>query len=314
MRTKLAIALTVMVASMTASGAFAQASTRATPRARAAASVNNSPYLGIGVQDIDADRAKALNLREVRGVEVTSVANESPAAKAGIKDGDVILEFNGQPVEGGEQLARFVRETPVGRQVKIGISRNGAVQTVTATVEARKSVMIPGDGTWTMPEVRVPNVPMPPMPPMEIPNFYSMYQSPVLGIMGEALGQQQQLAEFFGVQDGVLVKAVTHNSAAEKAGIKAGDVIVKIDDTKVSTSREISSALRAARSKKTINITVVRNKKELTLPVTLEASTGLDAPVRAGLVIPGFTLQLDMPVITIHGGPILQLSTGHSVI
>src|SRR5262245_2409533 len=95
-------------------------------RAKTAASVMaHASYLGIGAQDIDSARASTLKLKDVRGAEVTSVQPDSPAAKAGIKDGDVILEYNGQPVEGKDQLARMVQETPVGRQVKIGISRNG---------------------------------------------------------------------------------------------------------------------------------------------------------------------------------------------
>ena len=73
-----------------------------------------TPYLGIGVQDVDSERAKALKLNEDRGVEVTSVMADSPAAKAGLKEGDVVLEFNGEKVQGGEQLTRLVRETPVG--------------------------------------------------------------------------------------------------------------------------------------------------------------------------------------------------------
>src|SRR5271157_3200822 len=69
-------------------------------------------YLGIGVADITAERAKALNLKEVRGAEVTNVAEDSPAAKAGIKEADVVLEYDGAPVQVIEQLTRLVRETP----------------------------------------------------------------------------------------------------------------------------------------------------------------------------------------------------------
>src|SRR5689334_25024397 len=99
MTLKFAIGMTILAAG-TATIAFAQASARTAPRARAAATVStNSSYLGIGVQEIDADRAKALKLKDVRGAEVTSVAEESPAAKAGVKDGEVIMEFNGLPVE-----------------------------------------------------------------------------------------------------------------------------------------------------------------------------------------------------------------------
>jgi len=72
----------------------------------------------------------------------------------------------------------------------------------------------------------------------------------------------------------VLVKLVRKNSAAEKAGIKAGDVVVKVDDTAVSTSQEITRTLRALGAKKNFTVTVVRNKKEISLPVTVEAQGG----------------------------------------
>src|SRR5206468_8993249 len=85
----------------------------------------SSSFLGVGVSEIDSERAKALNLKEERGVEVKNVDEDSPAAKAGVKVGDVVLDYNGQRVEGMEQFVRFVHETPVGRPVKLLISRNG---------------------------------------------------------------------------------------------------------------------------------------------------------------------------------------------
>jgi serine protease Do len=120
------------------------------------------------------------------------------------------------------------------------------------------------------------------MPDFDMPNFSMTYNSPRLGIMGEPLGSQEQLAEFFGVKDGVLVKSVTRNSAAEKAGIKAGDVIVKIDDEKVNTSSDITRALRgSSQSKKTVTVVVVRQKKETPITVTVETPAGVGRPVRA---------------------------------
>src|SRR5205823_12074314 len=119
-------------------------------------------FLGVGVTEIDSERAKALNLREERGVEVKKVDEDSPAAKAGVKDGDVVLEYNGQRVEGIEQFLRFVRETPVGRQVKLLISRGGATQTLTATIGSRPAgmVMFSGDEfKFKMPEIRIPDMP-----------------------------------------------------------------------------------------------------------------------------------------------------------
>src|SRR6185369_11111273 len=87
-------------------------------------------YLGIGIQEITAQRAKALKLGEEAGVEVTRVAPDSPADKAGLRVGDVVLQYNGMKVEGLEQLSRLVRETPVGREVKLDIFRNGAPLTL----------------------------------------------------------------------------------------------------------------------------------------------------------------------------------------
>jgi serine protease Do len=276
MKTSLGIVLAA-AASLVSSSVFAQS---AAPRARTAQGFvvekASGGYLGIGGLDINPDRAKALNLKEERGVEVSSLAEEGPAAKAGIKQGDVVLEFNGQAVQGTAQFQRLVRETPVGRQVKITVWRAGAPLTLNATVGENKQTafVAPGDGwNFSMPEV-------PPMPNIEIPHFQMNLQNPMLGIVGESLGQEDQLAEFFGVQDGVLVRSVRKGSAAEKAGIKAGDVITKVDDSKVTTSAEITRVLRGLKSKKTFGVTVVRNRKETPLTITME-STG--STIRAAI-------------------------------
>ena len=230
-------------------------------------------YLGIGVVEVTPDRAKTLNMKEDRGAEVSSVAADSPAAKAGLKVGDVVLEYNGQPVQGTEQLTRMVRETPPERQVKMTVWRNGRTETVTATIGTRSgnSGMIMGapDG-WVMPEITIPRISP---PQIDIPRFQMNWQNPRLGITGEALGQEEQLAEFFGVKEGVLVKSVVKNSAAEKAGIKAGDVITKVGDSKVNSTEEITRVLRGLRdAKNTLSVTVVRAKKEMPVTVTIEGS------------------------------------------
>src|SRR5690242_3687851 len=111
MRMQFAIGAALLAAGLTAS-----AQTTPRPMARSAQMLGAATraWLGIGVKDVDSETAKKLNLKDVRGVEITNVEPDSPAAKAGIKEGDVVLEYNGQPVEGGEQLSRLVRETPIG--------------------------------------------------------------------------------------------------------------------------------------------------------------------------------------------------------
>jgi hypothetical protein len=196
----------------------------------------------------------------------------------------VILEYNGQHVEGWEQLRRLVSETPVNREVKIGIWRNGAAQTLTATVGSHKdprangeTIVIPNGANAFPFKMDQPYMSM--APSIEIPEFRTFSQNRTIGIFGEPLGQEEQLAEFFGVKSGILIRSVVKGSAAEKAGMKAGDVVTKIDDTVVSSPSEITSALRAAGSKRTFTVTVVRNKKETTLNLTLDSATS----VRGGL-------------------------------
>ncbi len=241
----------------------------------------SATYLGIGVADVNAERAKELKLPEERGVEVKSVTPDGPAAKAGIKEGDVVLEYNGQRVEGRESLLRMVRETPAGRQAKLLIWRNGAAQTITATLGKRPHGVIAGrDGReWSfempeMPEIVIPRIP-------DLPRSTLSWRSGVLGVESESLNSQ--LAEYFGVKEGVLVRSVVRGSAAEKAGIKAGDVIVKLDGTAVTSPREISSVLRSLRGvKRNVLVVIVRERKEMTLNVTVEdPSSDAPRPVRA---------------------------------
>jgi len=256
----------------------------------AAIAVQSSPYLGVSVMNLDAAKAKTLKLKEEHGAEITSIDNSGPAAKAGVKIGDVVLEYDGQPVRDSEQLQHLVRETLPGHEVKLSVWRNGAAQTVTATIENRRMAMIEGEPWFAVPMPAPQSRPTPPMPPMpqsseppmsstwpyfgnmpnfdlDIPRIQTIMQNSALGIAGEPLGDEQQFAEFFGVKDGILVKSVDANSPAEHAGVKAGDVIVKVGDTRVGSLRELSTALRAVRSKGAYTLTVVRNKKEIAVTV-----------------------------------------------
>lgn len=220
-------------------------------------------YIGVMIQEIDGERAKALKLPEDAGVEITVVEPDSPAAKVGLKVGDAVLKYNGQPVEGMEQFARMVRETPAGHEVKLEISRGGATQTVAVRVGQRKAQHM--DIVMPMPmngfEIQMP----------DFPRGFLPAPASILGVETEAI--DGQLAQYFGVKDGVLVRSVVKGSAAEKAGIKAGDVIVRIGDTHVQTPMDISGYLRTVRGKST-QLGLMRDRKEVTLTVAVPEGPG----------------------------------------
>jgi len=216
-------------------------------------------YLGVNLAEVNADRARELKLKEPYGVEITRVEEGSPAEKAGLKSGDVVLEYNGQRVEGMEQFGRLVHETPAGREAKLLISRAGVTQSMSATLGTRKGKTLTGN----FPGIAIPEIHLP-----DIPQIFTAWRSPMLGVEAESLGSQ--LAAYFGVKDGVLVRAVIKDSAAEKAGIKAGDVITKIDATSVTTPSEVSGAVRSASAKKTFPVELVREHKDMTINVNIE--------------------------------------------
>ena len=222
-------------------------------------------YLGVDIRDVTADRVSALKLKEERGVEITMVDGDAPAGKAGLREHDVILEFNGTGVESEEQIRRLIREVPPGRTVTLGISRDGSPMKINVQLadhgaveaQARPRIIIPA-----------PRGPFFPRNSMDLPFQIQTYSS-VLGVQTESL--TRQLGEYFGVKDGegVLVRSVEKGSAAEKAGLKAGDVIVRADNEKLTDRIDLSHILRNHRTGGKMTLVVVRDKHEQTFVVTL---------------------------------------------
>ena len=226
-------------------------------------------YLGIGVAEINAERAKALKLSEERGVEITRVEPDSPAEKAGLKPGDVVLEYNGQRVEGAQQFVRMVRETPPGRRITLLVSRDGATQTVTATLGRRRADDWPLGPEFRANMERLREQLRDLRIDMYAPRAMVLsWRSTLLGVEAESL--TDQLAEFFGVKEGVLVRSVLKGTPAETAGLKAGDVITKVDGETVRTPTQVANRLRASRAKGSAQLTIVRNRQEMTVTIALE--------------------------------------------
>lgn len=232
-----------------------------------------SSYLGVDIVDISADRLSALKLKEEQGVEVTMVDQDAPAGKAGVKEHDVILTMNGTAVESKSQLQRMIHETPAGRVVSLGLSRDGQPLTIKVQLADRRSEfphVAKGKDKDKDNDFHFEMPPMPDMHDFEVPNIGVVYvhSSMRSGVMVENL--TPQLGEFFGAKNGsgVLVRSVEKGSRADKAGLRAGDVIVRVGEQPVHDTSDFTHSLRG-HGGGSVKVSVIRDKKEQTLTLTL---------------------------------------------
>jgi serine protease Do len=228
-------------------------------------------YLGVDTRDITSDRLGPLHLKDERGAEVTMVDQDAPAGKAGVKENDVILTMNGTDVQSVEQLRRMIRETPPGRVVTLGISRDGQMLSIKVELGDRKKNFahdMGPDGKQF--KFNMPVMPaLPALPDMDLPvSVVVVHSAARSGLMVENL--TPQLGEFFGTKNGqgVLVRSVEKGSRADKAGFRAGDVIVKVNGEPIHDSGDFSHALRS-RKDNTASVSFIRDKKEQTVTITL---------------------------------------------
>lgn len=227
-----------------------------------------SSYLGVDISDVSAERTSALKLKEEQGVEITTVDQDSPAGKSGLKVHDVILSMNGTAIESEAQIRRMIHETLPGRTVSLGISRDGQPMTVKVQLGDRRKALAWSRGfALNVPAVpAMPTIPM--MSEMEFPGVMVLSSSARNGLAVENL--TPQLGEFFGVKSGrgVLIRSVNKGSPAEHAGFHAGDVIVRINEEKIDDTSDFSRALRALKNNKA-SVAVIREKREQNLMLTL---------------------------------------------
>jgi serine protease Do len=217
------------------------------------------------------------------GVSIETVEPGGPADKAGIKGGDTVTEFDGERVRSVRQFLRLVQESTPGRSVPVVLSRGGQRVSVNVTPESSSF----GDDfnlrLLETPTARLARpTPMPPSPPAaprapRAPSLISpaapfelfgRVRTGRLGVTMEDL--DSQLAEYFGVKEGVLVKSVTQDSPASKSGLKAGDVITAINGRHVYDSSDITRALDRVEADGEITLEVMRDRKTQTLKGKLE--------------------------------------------
>jgi serine protease Do len=230
-------------------------------------------YLGVDTRNLTPERVADLKLKDDNGVEVTMVDQDAPAGKVGIRERDVIVSVNGSSVQSVEQLRRMIREIPSGRTVTLGIIRDGQPLTVKAELADRKTAFTfpdvkvkPFKFDFNMPDVHV-------MQDMDLPaSVVVVHSSARSGLMVENL--TPQLGAYFGAKDGkgILVRSVEKGSLAEKAGFRAGDVIVRVNNEGINDTGDFAHTLRMNRddaAPKTVTVSIIRDRKEQTLSLTL---------------------------------------------
>lgn len=242
-------------------------------------------YLGVQTLDVTRENFSKYGLSEVRGVAVENVVKDSPAAKAGLQKGDVILRFNGEEVTSVFKLTRLISEVAPDHQAKMTVLRGGSESEYTVTLGKRRMPEFPERvfGAQDFPPIGVPNFPRVPMSPDGVfqlpddPNLLLLRNRSSRQIGVNVTNLTEQLGEYFGVANGkgLLVNKVRENSPAAKAGIQAGDVIVEADGKTVENDLEL---LRALNDKKDgdVTLTIVRDKNRRTVTITPEISK--DAP------------------------------------
>lgn len=263
--------------------AHAQSTTKViTPKAVQIVAGRGS-QIGVTIRDVEDTDAKTAKLAAPSGVVIEEVSEDSPASKAGLKKGDIVVEFDGERVRGVRHFTRLVQETPVGRKVQTAVMRDG--QKLSLTIEPRESGGfsyfgdgdklnalrdLAGDWRLDIPKPAAPAPPATPMPPKPpalpaFPDFDTFVWRSGNGL-GITVGElSDQLAQYFGTKDGVLVTSVTDNSAAAKAGIKAGDVITSLNGTDVTSPSDLRRRIQGLQDGDDFTVGVVRDKKPTTL-------------------------------------------------
>jgi len=222
-------------------------------------------YLGVSTRDMRPSLAREMNIGTKTGAQVTDVVDESPAEKAGIEDDDVIVEFNGKPVEDANDLIKAVRRSDPGSRATLVVVRGSQKKTLEATLGSRPEVH-----TFVMP--RIPHIPR--MPHVGVRVFAG---ASAHGL--QLMDLNSQLREYFGAPDGkgVLVEKVDKRSAARDAGFKAGDVILKVGKEEVEESEDIWDALEDFKGGDSASVEVLRKGSRLTLHLEIDESEDMDS-------------------------------------
>ncbi len=213
------------------------------------ASAATRGWLGVSVREMTPSLRQEYDLGDRNGLLITEVIPNSPADDAGLEEDDVILKYDGHAVEIAEAFSRMVRETTPGTKVELVIWRDGEEKKITVTIEKmkrRRPTFIRSDGV------------------------HIIMGRAQLGVRVQELNAD--LARYFDVapNSGVLILEVLEDSPAASAGLKAGDVIVKVDDEPVRDPEALTDLLEDYEDGDVVTVEYVRRGQTGRVEVELE--------------------------------------------
>jgi serine protease Do len=237
----------------------------------AAAWPDQRSYLGVHIDQVTPQTVSALKLPDPSGALITYVDQDGPAGRAGLKNNDVVVGFNGAKVQSPDQLQEMIHSTAAGKTVNLTVFRDGQKKNINVTLGAWPTAVAHVQG-FVAPRPPVaftaPTMASPAFPDIDVPSFVALASRN--GLVVESLCPQ--LSDYFGVPhgQGVLVRSVEKGSPADAAGMKAGDVIVKVNNEPVHDMADWRRAMRGRAGK--IPIAVVRDKHEQTIMINVASS------------------------------------------
>ncbi len=214
-------------------------------------------WLGVSVQELTPSLRESMKVGNRSGLLITDVVDDSPADDANLREEDVLLSFDGKAVEKADDFTQLVRNTPPDKKVKVKIMRNGEERELEVTVGARKNEASARTFSWSGGSGHAPGV------------FWAGNRAQ-LGVQVQDLNRD--LAPYFKVEEksGVLVLSVGKDTPAEKAGLKAGDVITRLGDEKITDADDLISALRDYEDGDKAKVEYVRQGKNANVEVEFE--------------------------------------------
>jgi len=206
-------------------------------------------YVGIFPEALDADDREALDFKG-DGILVEDVVEEGPADKAGIDEGDIILKVGGESVSSVSDFRDRIRNCTPGDKVAVVVWRKGAEKSIDVTLAERPSSMswhdLDLDFNWQHEETAVP----------------------FLGVTSRTI-EGDIARDYFSVDKGALVEEVVNDSPAKKAGLKSGDVIVKLGGRATESQEALVQAIRSGKPGEQVKIDYIRKGKKVSAEVEL---------------------------------------------